>query len=165
MSEIYKLKPACLAGYPMYRGLAKLVGMQLLDSGTPLADEIAAMKEHYADYDFFYLHVKKTDSAGEDGDFELKVRLIEEADKALPALTALNPDVIVVTGDHSTPAVLKGHSWHPLPTILYSQWCRPDRVGEFSETACILGGLGRLPATRIMPLAMANALKLAKFGA
>ena len=91
--------------------------------------------------------------------------LIEEAGKALSALTALNPDVIVVTGDHSTPAVLKGHSWHPLPTILYSQWCRPDSVDKFSETACILGGLGRLPATRIMPLAMANALKLAKFGA
>ncbi len=165
MSEIYKLKPACLAGYPMYRGLAKLVGMQLLDSGAPLADEIAMMKEYYADYDFFYLHVKKTDSAGEDGDFELKVKLIEEADKALPALTALNPDVIVVTGDHSTPALLKGHSWHPLPTILYSQWCRLDSVNKFSETACTAGGLGRLPATQIMPLAMANALKLAKFGA
>ena len=165
MSEIYKLKPACLAGYPMYRGLAELVGMQLLDSGTALTDEIAVMKEKYASYDFFYLHVKKTDSAGEDGDLELKVKLIEEADKALPALTALNPDVIVVTGDHSTPAVLKGHSWHPLPIALYSQWCRPDSVGKFSEKACTAGGLGHLPATQVMPLAMANALKLAKFGA
>ena len=165
MPEIYKLKPACLAAYPMYRGLAKLVGMQLLDSGALLIDEIATMKGHYAAYDFFYLHVKKTDSAGEDGDFELKVKLIEEADKALPALTALNSDVIVVTGDHSTPALLKGHSWHPLPTILCSQWCRPDSVTEFSETACTAGGLGRLPATQIMPLVMANALKLAKFGA
>jgi 2,3-bisphosphoglycerate-independent phosphoglycerate mutase len=165
MGGIYKLKPAAIASYPMYRGLARLIGMQLLKTGPAITDEFATLKQNYADYDFFFLHIKGTDSAGEDGDFDYKVKVIEEIDKALPALTGLNPDVIVVTADHSTPALLKGHSWHPVPVLLCSKWCRADRVGEFSETACILGGLGRFPATQIMPLAMANALKLAKFGA
>jgi 2,3-bisphosphoglycerate-independent phosphoglycerate mutase len=165
MPEIYKLKPAAIAVYPMYRGLAKLLGMKVLNTGTTIAEEMATLKENYKDYDFFFLHIKKTDSAGEDGDFERKVKLIEEADNALPVLTGLKPEVIVVTGDHSTPATLKGHSWHPLPIVVHSEWCRPDRVVGFSETACLLGGLGRFPATQIMPLAMANALKLAKFGA
>ena len=110
-------------------------------------------------------HIKEADSAGENGDFNRKVGIIEQVDKALPSLMSLEPDVIVVTGDHSTPALLKGHSWHPVPVLLYSKWCRPDKVSEFSESACILGGLGRFPATQIMPLAMANALKLNKFGA
>jgi len=165
MGEVYKLKPAAIAAYPMYRGLAKLVGMQLLKTGPAITGEFDALKQNYADYDFFFLHIKGADSAGEDGDFDRKVKTIEEIDKALPALTGLEPDVIVVTSDHSTPALLKGHSWHPVPVLLYSKWCRADRVGEFSETACILGGLGRLSATQVMPLAMANALKLAKFGA
>jgi 2,3-bisphosphoglycerate-independent phosphoglycerate mutase len=165
MNEIYKIKPAAIASYPMYRGLARLVGMELLDTSTDIKEEFAVLKKNYADYDFFFLHVKGTDSAGEDGDFERKARIIEEVDRALPALTALEPDVIVVTGDHSTPALLKAHSWHPLPVLLYSKYCRADRVGGFSETACIMGGLGRLPATQLMPLAMANALKLTKFGA
>ena len=165
MSEIYRLKPAAIAAYPMYRGLAKLVGMQVLETGTAIAEEMTTLKKNFNTYDFFFLHIKKTDSAGEDGDFEGKVKLIEEVDKALAILTGLKPEVIVVTGDHSTPATFKGHSWHPLPIVLYSEWCRPDRVGEFSESACIYGGLGRFPATQIMPLAMAHALKLAKFGA
>jgi 2,3-bisphosphoglycerate-independent phosphoglycerate mutase len=165
MSDIYKLKPAAIAVYPMYRGLAKLVGMQLLKTGTTVKEEFDTLKQNYADYDFFFIHIKGTDSAGEDGDFERKASVIEEIDKALPALTSLEPDVIVVTGDHSTPALLKSHSWHPLPVLLYSRWCRADRVGEFSESACIMGGLGRFPAMQLMPLAMANALKLNKFGA
>lgn len=165
MNDIYVLKPAAIAAYPMYRGLAKLVGMKLLNTGPSIADEFNALKENYAAHDFFFLHVKGTDSAGEDGNFDRKVSVIEEIDKALPELTGLNPDVIVVTGDHSTPAVLKGHSWHPVPVLIYSKWCRADGVGEFGETACIAGGLGRLPATQLMPLAMANALKLVKFGA
>jgi 2,3-bisphosphoglycerate-independent phosphoglycerate mutase len=165
MTDIYKLKPAAIAVYPMYRGLAKLVGMQLLKTGTTVKEEFDALKQNYADYDFFFIHIKGTDSAGEDGDFNRKANVIEEIDQALPALTGLEPDVIVVTGDHSTPALLKSHSWHPLPVLLYSKWCRTDRVGEFSESACIMGGLGRFPATQIMPLAMANALKLKKFGA
>ena len=163
--EVYKLKPAAIASYPMYRGLARLVGMQVLETGTSIKQEFATLKQNYNDYDFFFVHIKETDSAGEDGDFDRKVRIIAEVDSALPILLSLEPDVIVVTGDHSTPALLKGHSWHPVPILLYSKWCRPDRVGEFSESACIFGGLGRLPATQIMPLAMANALKLTKFGA
>jgi len=165
IGEVYKLKPAAIAVYPMYRGLARLVGMQVMETGAAVTEEFATLKQNYADYDFFFLHIKGTDSAGEDGDFDGKVRIIEDVDKALPTLTSLAPDVIVVTADHSTPALLKGHSWHPVPILLYSKWCRPDRVGEFSEQACISGGLGRFPATQIMPLAMAHALKLNKFGA
>ena len=165
MSKVYKLKPAVIAGYPMYRGLASLVGMEIIETGASIEDEFMTLKQSYANYDFFFLHIKGTDSAGEDGDFARKVKVIEQVDSALPRLISLEPDVIVVTGDHSTPALLKGHSWHPLPVLLYSKWCRPDRVGEFSESACVSGGLGRLPATQIMPLAMANALKLTKFGA
>jgi 2,3-bisphosphoglycerate-independent phosphoglycerate mutase len=165
MSEIYKLKPAAIASYPMYRGLSRLVGMQVLETGASIREEFLTLKHNYDDYDFFFLHIKGADSAGEDGDFARKVRVIGEVDDALPAVLSLKPDVIVVTGDHSTPAMLKGHSWHPVPVLLYSKWCRSDMVEEFSESACILGGLGRLPATQIMPLAMANALKLTKFGA
>ena len=165
MGEVYKLKPAAIVSYPMYRGLAKLVGMTILETGTSIEDEFMTLKQNYAKHDFFFLHVKGTDSAGEDGDFDRKVRIIEQVDSALSELISLKPDVIVVTGDHSTPALLRAHSWHPVPILLYSKWCRPDRVGEFSESACLAGGLGRFPATEIMSLAMANALKLIKFGA
>jgi len=165
MSEIYQLKPAAIASYPMYRGLAKLVGMEVLKTGTAIEDEFTTLKQNYANYDFFFLHIKPADNAGEDGDFDRRVKIFEQFDSIVPELTKLEPDVIVVTGDHSTPAMLKGHSWHPVPLILYSKWCRPDRVTEFSEPACLPGGLGRFPATQVMPLAMANALKLTKFGA
>jgi len=165
MNEVYKLKPAAIAGYPMYRGLARLVGMEILETDSSIENGIAALKENYAKYDFFFLHVKQTDAAGEDGDFDRKVRVIEQVDQAVSELVSLEPDVIVVTGDHSTPALLKGHSWHPVPVLLYSRWCRPDTVSQFGESSCLAGGLGRLPATWIMPLAMANALKLTKFGA
>jgi 2,3-bisphosphoglycerate-independent phosphoglycerate mutase len=165
MSEIYKLKPVAIAIYPMYRGLARLVGMEVVETGTTLEDEFATLKQNYNDYDFFFLHIKWTDSAGEDGDFDRKVRILEQIDAALPVLVNLEPDVIVVTGDHSTPAVLSGHSWHPVPVLLYSKYCRPDAVQKFSEPAFLSGGLGRIYATQIMPLAMANALKLTKFGA
>ena len=165
MGEIYKLKLAAIAVYPMYRGLARLVGMEILKTGNSLEDEFATLKQNYGGYDFFFLHVKWSDSAGEDGDFERKVRVIEEFDRALPGVMELEPEVMVITGDHSTPAVLKSHSWHPVPVLLCSRWCRPDGVRQFSESACLGGGLGHFPATRIMPLAMAHALKLAKFGA
>jgi len=165
MSEIYKLKPAAIASYPMYRGLAKLVGMEILETGTSIEDEFLTLKENYNSFDFFFLHVKQSDEAGEDGDFDRKVRVIEQVDKALSGLTSLEPDVIVVSGDHSTPAVLGGHSWHPVPVLLYSKYCRRDKVTEFHEQACLTGGLGRLQAKQIMILAMANALKLTKFGA
>jgi len=165
MNEVYKLKPAAIVSYPMYRGLSKLVGMEILETGTSIEDEIATLKQGYASHDYFFIHVKGADSAGEDGDFDRKVRVIEEVDKALPSLMDVKPDVIVVTGDHSTPALLKAHSWHPVPVLLRSKQCRPDKVTRFSESACSSGGLGRLPATQIMLLAMANALKLTKFGA
>lgn len=165
MGEIYKLKPAAIASYPMYRGLAKLAGMEILQTGTTIEDEFMTLKQYYTDYDFFFLHIKPADNAGEDGDFVRRVKIFEQVDNALAELIRLEPDVIVVAGDHSTPAMLKGHSWHPVPIILYSKWCRPDQVREFSESACASGGLGRFPATQIMPLAMANALKLTKFGA
>ncbi len=165
MNEIYKLKTAAIALYPMYRGLARLIGMEVLETDDSIKDEFKILVENYGKYDFFFLHIKTADEAGEDGDFNRKVAVIEEVDSMLPELTALQPDVIVVTGDHSTPSLLRGHSWHPVPLLLYSKWCRADRVREFSESACLQGGLGRLPATQIMPLAMANALKLTKFGA
>lgn len=165
MGEIYKLKPAAIARYPMYKGLARLVGMKIFNADHGIEEELRILTNCYGEHDFFYVHVKETDSAGEDGDFNRKVRVIEEVDFVLPQLVDLKPDVIVVTGDHSTPALLKGHSWHPVPVLLYSQWCRRDNVGEFSELACASGELGRFPAVDIMPLAMANALKLTKFGA
>ena len=165
MNEIFKLNPAAIAAYPMYRGLAKLVGMRILNTGATIEEEFDTLVKHYAEHDFFFVHVKKTDSTGEDGDFDAKVHALEEIDRLLPKITALNPDVFVVTGDHSTPAMLKGHSWHPVPLLLYSKWCRADHVREFGETACASGSLGRFPAVEVMPLAMANALKLTKFGA
>lgn len=165
MNEIYKLKPAAITGYPMYRGLARLLGMEVLETGPDIEDEVVTLKENFTSYDFFFLHVKATDAAGEDGDFARKVAVIEQVDRALSELISLQPDVLVVSGDHSTPAVLQGHSWHPVPVLLYSRWCRSDGVRQFSESACISGGLGRLSATQIMPLAMANAFKLTKYGA
>jgi len=163
--EIYMLNPAAIAVYPMYRGLARLLGMQILPAGNNIADQVRSLHSHYGNYDFFFVHFKSTDSRGEDGDFEAKVRAIEEVDNALPGMLDLNPDVLVITGDHSTPATLAMHSWHPVPFMLRSKWCRPDEVDEFSERACVAGGLGRFPAVNIMSLAMANALKLKKFGA
>jgi 2,3-bisphosphoglycerate-independent phosphoglycerate mutase len=163
--EIYKLKPAAIATYPMYRGLARLVGMQVLPAGESITEQLNSLRRYYADYDFFFIHFKNTDTRGEDGDFRAKVQAIEELDKALPSLLSLNPDVLIITGDHSTPANLAMHSWHPVPFMLKSKWCRPDNVTEFSERACLAGGMGRFPATEIMSLAMANALKLDKFGA
>lgn len=165
MRQIFKLNPAAIASYPMYRGLAKLVGMRILDTGTTIEDEFDTLVQHYAQHDFFFIHLKKTDSSGEDGDFDAKVHVLEEIDRLLPQIMNLEPDVLIVSGDHSTPALMKAHSWHPVPTVLYSKWCRHDNIREFSEPACSSGALGRFPSVEIMPLAMANALKLAKFGA
>ena len=162
--EIYKLEAAAIATYPMYRGLAKVVGMQMLPSGESITEQLNSLHHYYADYDFFFIHFKNTDARGEDGNFQAKVQAIEALDDALPSLLSLDPEVIVITGDHSTPATLAMHSWHPVPFMLRSRWCRSDNVTEFSEPACLAGGMGRFPATEIMPLAMANALKLDKFG-
>ena len=165
MGDVFGVRAAAIAAYPMYRGLAKLVGMTALPAGSTLEDEFAALERGWPDYDFFYLHVKKTDSSGEDGNFEQKVHIIEEVDRLIPRLVALKPDVVVITGDHSTPAVLKGHSWHPVPILLWARTCRPDLADSFGERACMKGSLGRFPAVDIMPLALAHALRLAKFGA
>ncbi len=165
MSEVFKLNPAAIASYPMYRGLAKLVGMKVLDTGSTFADELKTLGAHWAEHDYFYVHYKATDTAGEDGDFARKVHAIEEADALIPKILALNPDVLVVTGDHSTPAILKGHSWHPVPVVVHSKYCRKGGTKEFSEKACAGGSLGRIRAADLMPIAMANALKLEKFGA
>ena len=165
VGEVYKLKPAAISVYPMYRGLAGLLGMEVLKPGDTIQDEFATLKQNYADYDFFFLHIKWTDSCGEDGDFDKKVQVIEEFDRALTQIMNNESDVIIITSDHSTPATLKGHSWHPVPVLLHSKWARTDKVQEFSESACVTGGLGRFPATQIMHLAMAHALKLIKFGA
>lgn len=127
---------------------------------------IDTLEEHWDDFDFFFVHVKPIDSAGEDGDFERKVALIEEADALIPPILDLGPDVVIVTGDHSTPSALKRHSWHPVPVLLWSRCCRTDGVNAFGERACMAGGLGpRVPATDLMPLALANAGWLQKFGA
>ncbi len=165
MSDIYKLKPCTIAIYPMYRGLGRMLGMHVPAAVNNIAEEIEQLRNFYKDYDFFFVHFKNTDSRGEDGDFDAKVQAIEELDAVLPNILKLNPDVLVVAGDHSTPATLATHSWHPVPFMLNSKWCFPDDVTEFSERACATGGLGCFPAVDIMPLAMANALKLNKFGA
>ena len=164
--EVFGLRSAAIAAYPMYRGLAKLIGMDLLETGQTVEEEFKTLEDNWDNYDFFFLHVKKTDSYGEDGNFPRKVSVIEEVDTLIPRLTKLNPDVIIITGDHSTPSILKSHSWHPVPTLIYSKYCRPDKVDKFGERNCLNGGLGpRLPAVDLMPIAMANALRLDKFGA
>jgi 2,3-bisphosphoglycerate-independent phosphoglycerate mutase len=165
MYERFGVKAAAIAAYPMYKGLAKLVGMTGLETGVSPEEGFKVLDQNYDKFDFFYIHVKKTDSYGEDGNFNAKVQVITELDATLPLVTKLNPEVLVITGDHSTPARLKGHSWHPNPFLLHSEYVRPEGHDTFTERACALGGLGRFPAVEAMPLMLANALKLAKFGA
>jgi 2,3-bisphosphoglycerate-independent phosphoglycerate mutase len=155
----------------MYRGLAALLGMTVLNTGPTIEDEFRAVAQHWNDFNFFYVHVKKTDTMGEDGNFDGKVQVIEEVDSCIPILSALNPDVLVITGDHSTPAAYKSHSWHPVPTLLVSQWCRGELPGtragyvSFSERDCRRGAWGEFHATSIMPEAMGHAGKIARYGA
>ena len=165
--EIYGLRSACVGVYPMYRGLASLVGMDVKDfPGESPEDEFAAVAKYWSEYDFFFIHVKKPDSRGEDGDFEGKQAAIAAVDAALPKLLELKPDVLAVTGDHSTPALLKTHSWHPVPLLLWAPaTIRPDRSTAFGERACDTGGLGIFPSAELLPLLMAHALRLEKFGA
>lgn len=163
--EAYGLKPLCIAVYPMYRGLAKLIGMEAPALKGDVHEEIEFLKKNYNDYDFFFLHVKKIDSYGEDGNFKGKVSKIEEFDKILPGITDLNPDVLIITGDHSTPSVMKSHSWHPVPVLLKSPYVLGDTCKAFSERECLKGELGIFPTVNLMPLALANAGRLKKFGA
>jgi 2,3-bisphosphoglycerate-independent phosphoglycerate mutase len=165
MSNIYQMKLGAIATYPMYRGIGRLVGMDVLSTGDSIESELVTLRENWDAYDFFFFHVKKTDSYGEDGNFEGKVHVIEEADAALAAILELNPDVIVVTGDHSTPWALKSHSWHEIPTLLWSRYIRPDQVEAYGERPCMLGGLGHVRHFDLVPLMMAHGGRLNKFGA
>lgn len=168
MQQIYKLNPACVASYPMYKGVASLVGMRVLEvAGEEDAPEgkVKALQAHWAEHDFFYLHFKKTDSTGEDGNFEEKVHKIELFDHLLPELLALKPDVLVITGDHSTPSVLRAHSWHPVPVLLHGPYLRNNPAQRFTEDEAARGTLGTLRGTDLMPLMLAHAGKLQKFGA
>jgi len=163
--EVYGLRAAAIAAYPMYRGLAKLVGMDVLKTGATFESEIATLAEHWEAYDFFFVHYKDTDKAGEDGDFDAKVAALERFDAYVPKVRALGPDVLVVSGDHATPSVLAGHGWQPVPALLWSRYCGADPVSVFTERACANGTLGTMPAHHLMPLVMANAQRLTKFGA
>jgi 2,3-bisphosphoglycerate-independent phosphoglycerate mutase len=163
--EVYGLRAAAIAVYPMYKGLAQLAGMQVIGEATNLAEQIAVLGQAWDAYDFFFLHYKYTDSTGEDGNFDAKVSRIEQLDQAIPLIADLKPDVLIVTGDHSTPSYLKSHSWHPVPTLLVSDCCRPDPHQQFSESTCITGGLGHFEAKYLMLMALANAGRLGKYGA
>ena len=163
--DVYGLNAAAIAVYPMYKGLASLVGMEIVGKAQSLGEQVDELEKQWANYDFFFMHYKYTDSTGEDGNFAAKVSKIEELDAAIPRLLKLNPDVLIVTGDHSTPSFLKSHSWHPVPTLLHSRCCRTDGSTAFHESACLRGGLGQFEAKYLMPLALANAGRLGKFGA
>jgi 2,3-bisphosphoglycerate-independent phosphoglycerate mutase len=163
--DLYGLRAAAIAVYPMYKGLARLVGMNLLGKAQSLDEQIDELAKAWNDYDFFFLHFKYTDSTGEDGAFEQKVKRIEELDRMVPRIEKLRPDVLIVTGDHSTPSLLKSHSWHPVPTLLSAATCRPDGLTKFSERECLRGGFGIFPAKHLMLLAMAHAQRFGKYGA
>jgi 2,3-bisphosphoglycerate-independent phosphoglycerate mutase len=163
--DTWGLRAAALAVYPMYRGLAKLAGMDALACPGGLPEQLAVITQRWDDYDYFFIHYKKTDAAGEDGDFERKCHALEEFDAWLPGLMELNPDVLIVAGDHSTPALMAAHSWHPVPFLLHSKFCRLGAAGNFNEQECLKGSLGIFPAMEAMPLAMAHALRLEKYGA
>ena len=166
MEEAYGLRAVAVAVYPMYRGLARLVGMTVVEPGKTLADQMEVVKSEWGKHDFFFIHYKYTDSTGEDGNFAKKVEMIESLDAEMPKLRALNPDVLIVTGDHSTPSRMKSHSFHPVPTLLWAPaTVRPDLVTTFGERPCLQGGLGQFLAKDLMPLALAHAGRLQKFGA
>jgi 2,3-bisphosphoglycerate-independent phosphoglycerate mutase len=163
--DLYGLRAAAIAVYPMYKGLARLVGMDILDAGDTLQTQVERLKAAWKDYDFFFLHYKYTDSTGEDGNFSEKVKKIEALDAAIPAIRALAPNVLIVTGDHSTPSKMKSHSFHPVPTLLVSDLARSDEVTEYGERSCLRGGLGHFAAKHLMLLAMGHAGRFGKYGA
>ena len=163
--ETFGLRAAAIAAYPMYRGLAKVVGMDVLKTGAGFADEVATLRQHWQSYDYFFVHYKDTDKAGEDGDFDAKVAALERFDAFVPEIEALRPDVLVVSGDHASPSILAAHGWQPVPVLIRSRYSGADPVAAFNERACAAGTLGILPAQHLMPLVMANALRLTKFGA
>ena len=163
--EVYGLKSACIAVYPMYKGLASFTGMHIIGAAETLSEEIDILAKEWQNYDFFFVHFKYTDSRGEDGKFDDKVKMIEEFDSIIPRVMALKPACLVVTGDHSTPATMASHSFHPVPTLIVSDLARTDAREQYSERDAVLGGLGQFEAMYMMPMAMAHAGKLGKFGA
>jgi len=165
MQDCYKVRPACIATYPDYRGIARMIGMDVLSTGSEIADEFETLEERWNDYTFFFVHIKKTDSLGEDGDFDGRVHKIEEVDAQIPRLLSLAPDVVAVVGDHSTPAVFKSHTWHPVPVMTWGKSVRPDSSKGFGEAAAVTGGLGRFPGAELMLQVLADAGKLKKMGA
>jgi 2,3-bisphosphoglycerate-independent phosphoglycerate mutase len=168
MQQVYGLHPVGIAGYPMYRGIASVVGMETPDTDWDVDAELDLLQQRWranAQEDFYYVHVKKTDSAGEDGDFDKKVHLLEEVDARIPRILELAPDVLIVTGDHSTPSIMRSHSWHPVPTVIASAHGIPVQGAQLTERSCATGSLGQIPSTALMALALAHAGRLAKFGA
>ncbi len=163
--ERFKLRAAAIAAYPMYRGVAQLAGMAVFPVGERVVDAFAAAAAHWSEFDFFFIHVKGTDMAGEDGNFAAKVAVIEEVDRALPELMKLGPDVLCVTGDHSTPVPVRGHSWHPVPALVHARWCGADDAPRFHEKSCRTGSLGVMPSRDLMAVLLANAGRLDKYGA
>jgi len=163
--DLYGMKAAAIAVYPMYKGLARLVGMDILDAGVTPESQVERLQAAWNDYDFFFLHYKYTDSTGEDGNFPLKVQMIESLDKIVPQIRELKPDVFIVTGDHSTPSKFHTHSFHPVPTVIVADTVRPDGLNKFGERDCLKGGLGHFQAQHLMLLAMAHAGRFGKYGA
>jgi len=164
MGDVYRLNPAGIAAYPMYRGLATVASMKIIPTGHSFADEVETLHQNYASHDFFFIHYKPADAAGEDGDFDAKVKTLEELDPFIPQIQALNPDVFMVAGDHATPAIMAAHSWHPVPFMLNSRLTKGEGIPGFNERACAQGSLGSIPATNIMLLALSHSGKLNKFG-
>ena len=163
--RVYRLNPAAIAAYPMYRGLASVANMEIIPTGATFADEVDTLHANWDNHDFFFIHYKPADAAGEDGDFDAKVKRLEELDVHIPRILELQPDVLMVAGDHATPAIMAAHSWHPVPFLLHSPWTLGEGVeGGFNERACAGGALGRIPAETIMLLGLAHAGKLGKYG-
>ena len=164
MGEVYRLDPAAIAAYPMYRGLATVAGMNVIPTGRTFADEVDTLRSNWDKHDFFFIHYKPADAAGEDGDFDAKVKCLEDLDPFIPEILALEPDVLMIAGDHATPAIMAAHSWHPVPFLLHSKLTKGQGVPTFDEKACALGAIGSIPATSVMVLGLSHAGKMTKFG-
>jgi 2,3-bisphosphoglycerate-independent phosphoglycerate mutase len=163
--DVTGMRAAAVAAYPMYRGLTKLVGMTVLKTGTRYEDELETVRNHWNEFDFFFIHYKAADTAGEDGDFDAKMAALQQFDQHVLALHDLGADVLMIAGDHSTPATMAGHSWHPVPFLLHGPRMRADDVRDFDEKSCRHGAFGVFPAKEVLPLAMAHAGRLTKYGA
>ncbi|MEC8910715.1 MAG: phosphoglycerate mutase, partial [Chloroflexota bacterium] len=164
MGDVYRLDPAAIAAYPMYRGLATVAGMNVIPTGKNFADEVDTLRANWDKHDFFFIHYKPADAAGEDGDFDAKVKCLEELDPFIPEILALEPDVLMVAGDHATPAIMAAHSWHPVPFMLHSKLTQGQGVLTFDEKACAQGAIGSIPATSVMVMGLSHAGKMTKYG-